>query len=394
MVGDVADRLAGVGWPPSNRSIAARTASGSSGCSARRRRVSRHSAALASAPSSVRNHGTNVTHHDAARTTDQLEHVVGDVAGARRRARGRSSGRRTPAPRETSIACRIVSSETCERSTSTPRRFSSRTTSSPNVVRPPCATLAGRRVGPRRVVVVRERQVAGAEPREDPQRAERASRSTGLPRRRSSRPPCPVAAIRSTSSAVRASSSRSGCARTGRTARRSARASASPRLRVGEVRRHVDRPELPSHASPLQAREIRVEARARARRRRASRPSQRAFRSAQTRSLCPSISGADRRSSTIRSRFWAAIGRMLPSRLPRGFHLVDRRRRVLVDGRPGSSSALGSVAGVVASPSPAGSPSPASSTSVTSPVPAPFLVVSETTFDGCADPPSFAATTR
>ena len=47
--------------------------------------------------------------------------------------------------------------------------------------------LARRRVRPRRVVVVRERQVAGAEPREHPQRAERAADRRGRPRRRSSR---------------------------------------------------------------------------------------------------------------------------------------------------------------------------------------------------------------
>ncbi len=44
----------------------------------------------------------------------------------------------TGAP-ETAIAERIVSSEVCETSTSMPHRFSSRTTSSPKRVSPPCA---------------------------------------------------------------------------------------------------------------------------------------------------------------------------------------------------------------------------------------------------------------
>ncbi len=39
---------------------------------------------------------------------------------------------------ETAIAFFIVSGDTCERSTSMPRRFISRTTSSPKRVRPPC----------------------------------------------------------------------------------------------------------------------------------------------------------------------------------------------------------------------------------------------------------------
>ena len=52
--------LAGVDWVSSISSTAARTASGSSGCSSFSLRISRHSASLASAPSAVRNQGTKV----------------------------------------------------------------------------------------------------------------------------------------------------------------------------------------------------------------------------------------------------------------------------------------------------------------------------------------------
>ena len=55
-----------------------------------------------------------------------------------RPAPGPRSGRRSPAPRATSRAALIVAGETCERSTSIPSRFISRTTSRPNWVSPPC----------------------------------------------------------------------------------------------------------------------------------------------------------------------------------------------------------------------------------------------------------------
>ena len=75
---------------------------------------------------------------------------------------------------ETRIASSIVSGDTCERSTSMPSQFISRTTSSPNGDSPLELRRVGRRVGPRDVLRVRERHVARAEPVEHAQRAERA----------------------------------------------------------------------------------------------------------------------------------------------------------------------------------------------------------------------------
>ena len=78
---------------------------------------------------------------------------------------------------------------------------------------------------------------------------------------------------------------------------------------------------------------------------------------------------------------------MLPSRLPRGLDLVDRRRRVLV----GAPARWLGLCGVIV-----GRGLPITGTVAIGHIsgPAPFLVVSETTFDGGADPPSFVATTR
>ena len=126
----------------------------------------------------------------------------------------------------TSIAWRIVSSETWLRSTSTPEPVQLADDLLAERGEAAVRMLARGRVGPRRVVVVGERQVAGAEPREDPQRAERLpDRVAALDADHRGDPP--VAAIRSTSSAVRACSSRLGMARgPARRTRRSARASA------------------------------------------------------------------------------------------------------------------------------------------------------------------------
>ena len=73
----------------------------------------------------------------------------------------------------TSSASPIVSGDTCERSTSMPSRFISRTTSSPNCVSPPCFGAIERGVGPVERHVVRERHVARAEVVVGAQRAER-----------------------------------------------------------------------------------------------------------------------------------------------------------------------------------------------------------------------------
>ena len=73
----------------------------------------------------------------------------------------------------TSSASLIAPGETCERSTSMPSRFISRTTSSPKRVSPPCRALVERGVGPVERDVVRERHVAHAQVVVGAQRAER-----------------------------------------------------------------------------------------------------------------------------------------------------------------------------------------------------------------------------
>ena len=76
-------------------------------------------------------------HHDPAGATDQLEEVVGHVA--RHVAQGAGRGVREDHRRLGDLdrlAHHVV--RDVRRSTSTPTRFSSRTTSSPNVVSPPC----------------------------------------------------------------------------------------------------------------------------------------------------------------------------------------------------------------------------------------------------------------
>ncbi len=87
----------------------------------------------------------------------------GCCAGGRRRP-ARRSARRSPARSLTRSASRMVSAATCERSTSMPQRFISRTTSSPKAVRPLVARLVGRGVRPVDGVVVGERHVAHAQP--------------------------------------------------------------------------------------------------------------------------------------------------------------------------------------------------------------------------------------
>ena len=73
----------------------------------------------------------------------------------------------------TRSASSIVSGDTWERSTSIPSRFISRTTSSPNFVRPPCLPGSGRAVRPVQGDVVGERHVADAEVVVRAQRAQR-----------------------------------------------------------------------------------------------------------------------------------------------------------------------------------------------------------------------------
>ena len=101
---------------------------------------------------------------------------------------------------ETSSTSAIVSSETCETSTSIPSRFISSTTSRPKSVRPSCTAYffgsksgreeVARGVGPVVRVGVRQRHVAHAQPVEG-RRARRASpRWRGRPRCRSGSRSC------------------------------------------------------------------------------------------------------------------------------------------------------------------------------------------------------------
>ena len=69
----------------------------------------------------------------------------------------------------------MVVAATWLRSTIMPSRFISRTTSRPKALRPPTAGHVGRRVRPRRVVVVGQRQVAHPEHVQHPQGAEGAA---------------------------------------------------------------------------------------------------------------------------------------------------------------------------------------------------------------------------
>ena len=202
---------ASAGSSPS-RSTAARTASGSSGCSAFRRRISSHSAWFAFAPSAVRNHGHERRPYHAARTTDQLDDVVGHVArhvAERAGVRVREDHRR--ARDLDRLAHRVLGHVREVDEHAEPVQLADHLLAERR--QPAVRAQPGPRVGPGRVVVVREGEVARRRAPPGPAARRASRRSSGRPRRRSSRRPCPAAAIRSTSSAVRASSSRSGCAR-------------------------------------------------------------------------------------------------------------------------------------------------------------------------------------
>ena len=249
-----------MGWASSNRSTAARTASGSSGCSARRRRVSRHSASLALRALDGEEPRHEGRADDAARTTDQLDHVVRDVARHVAERAGVRVGEEHRRPRDLDrLPHRVLGHvrqvhEHPEAVQLANDLFAERREAA-------VRTLAGPRVGPRRVVVVREREVAGAEAREDPERAERgADRLASLDTDHRGhlagrRDPLHVVgrAGELQPVGVRANEREQRVDLLERHRHRG--------MRVGEVRRDVHGPELPSHASPLQARKIRVQAR-------------------------------------------------------------------------------------------------------------------------------------
>ena len=240
--------------------------------------------------------------------------------------------------------------------------------------------LAGPRVGPRRVVVVRQREVAGAQARRGSAARRATSRSTGLPRRRSSRRRCrsPRSAPRRRPSA-RAPAGRGVRARA-RTAYRSARASSSPR-RAGRRGPTGRRPTRTGRAGlPLQAGEVGVEAR-------------------------------DGVADVVRL---ALLG-CLPQRPDEVVVPVDERGRteergdllsVLVSHRPdatqppptrrrprrpppGPRRCPARSSGWWRHRRPRAHPSAGAVAVDHTSVPPPFLVVSETTFDGCEDPPAF-----
>ena len=113
-------------------------------------------------------------HHDAAVLRQQREDVVGHVARhvVHRARRGvREDHRRLADARARRPSSRATRGTM---STSMPSRFISRTTSSPNGVRPPCSGASVAESAHGDVLRVRERHVAGAEPVEHAQHAERA----------------------------------------------------------------------------------------------------------------------------------------------------------------------------------------------------------------------------
>ena len=114
-------------------------------------------------------------HAHAAVGRQRREHVVGHVARGVAQREGAGVAEDRPARSVVSSAARMVVAATWLRSTIMPRRFISRTTSRPNALRPPTAGDVGGRVGPRRVVVVGQRQVAHPEHVQHPQGAERAA---------------------------------------------------------------------------------------------------------------------------------------------------------------------------------------------------------------------------
>src|SRR5206468_3234973 len=93
----------------------------SSGNSRRSRRNSSHPAAFASAPSRVRNHGTNVAWITAPDRPASSRTSSVTFLDTSQRDRALECEKTTGAP-ETAIAERIVSSEVCETSTSMPLR--------------------------------------------------------------------------------------------------------------------------------------------------------------------------------------------------------------------------------------------------------------------------------
>ena len=95
-------------------------------------------AAASSSPAGTTNIGTNVTITTPFVSRTRSRTSSGTLRGTPDRARADEWEKITGASL-TSIAWRIVSAETWLRSTSTPRRFISRTTSSPNRVSPPCS---------------------------------------------------------------------------------------------------------------------------------------------------------------------------------------------------------------------------------------------------------------
>ena len=94
---------------------------------------------------------------------ERLDHVVGHVARMARDARAPTNARRSIGALLVSSASQNVLSATCEMSTITPSRFSSRTTSLPNGGEAVVRRLVAGRVGPVGVDAVGQRQIADAE---------------------------------------------------------------------------------------------------------------------------------------------------------------------------------------------------------------------------------------
>ena len=196
-------RLRAPGWPRPRRPCAAVTAAGVAWAGAFSRARLGRRGCMCRRGLGGDEAGHEVDHHDAAVLSSARQHVVGHVArhvADRARRRVREDHRRLA---DAQRVAHRVRRDVARGRPACPRRFISRTTSSPNGDSPPLRGVVGRRVGPRQRVVVRQRHVADAE---------RAQNCRSAPSELSIEwPPSmpiieairPALAMRSTSSAVR-----------------------------------------------------------------------------------------------------------------------------------------------------------------------------------------------
>ena len=137
------------------------------------------------------NRGTKVTMQPLPRRPSPPARRRARCAGGRTRRSAEEWEKMTGAV-ETSIASRITSALTCERSTIMPIRFISRDDLAAEVRQPAQHRLVGRGVGPEDVLVVRQGQVAHARGGGTSAAPPVTRRSGGRPRRRSARRSAPT----------------------------------------------------------------------------------------------------------------------------------------------------------------------------------------------------------